>query len=51
MEALEASVHHITASFLNQFPYYDILVFHSPNFSMEPQHSEQTSLQVIQVPV
>ena len=51
LEALEASILHITASFLNQFPYYDILVFHSPNFSVEPEGSHQTSLQILQVSV
>jgi len=49
LEALEASILHITASFLNQFPYYDILVFHSPNFSADPRDSHLTSLQVLQV--
>jgi len=35
-DALEASIRHITASFLNEFPYYDIVVFHSSNFAAPP---------------
>ena len=31
-EGLEASIRHISASFLQEFPFYDILVFHSANF-------------------
>ena len=41
---LEASIRHITASFLNEFPYYDIIVFHSPNFAerSSSEYSDRT---------
>jgi hypothetical protein len=53
-DALEASIRHITASFLNQFPNYDIVVFHSSNFASPPsaghwrRDGDSTCLELLQ---